>query len=158
MTKYARPAVVVLLPVLVSLVTLGCGGTTPMDPELTCDTSAPAVTLTGGVQAVFDAKCKSCHGSGYTYGDYSDADRTFAATTNKVSYLAGPAAKLKVVDGNARSRANSSLWLKVLGGDAANRKGPNGEKTLGAMPNDGTVLTAEQKKLLKDWICSGGAR
>ena len=155
MTKYAFPAFVVL----VSLVTLGCGGTTPMgDPELTCDTSAAAVTLTGGVQAVFDAKCKSCHVAGYTYGDYSDADRTFAATTNKVSYLAGAAAKMKVVDGNAKSLANSALWLKVIGGDAANRKGPNGESTLGAMPNDGTVLTAEQKKLLKDWICSGGAK
>jgi len=148
----------VSLVVLSSLVVFGCGSPPPTDPELTCDTGRAAQTLTGGVQAVFDAKCVSCHVSGYAYGDYTTADKTFAATTNKVSYLAGTAAKLKVVDGNSKSLANSSLWLKVLGGDAANRKGPNGENTLGAMPNDGTSLTADQKQLLKDWICSGGAK
>jgi hypothetical protein len=154
MTKHSLFFSVVFVAVFAS----ACGSSTPTDPDFTCDTAAAAVTLTSGAQAVFDAKCVSCHVVGYSYGDYTTADKTFAATTNKVSYLAGTAAKLKVVDGNSKSLANSSLWLKVLGGDAANRKGPNGENTLGAMPNDGTSLTAEQKTTLKNWICSGGGK
>lgn len=143
--------------VVVSLFTFGCGGTTPMtDPELTCDTGVATVTLTGEVQAVFDAKCKSCHATGYTYGDYTDAAKTHAATVGVKSLYAGTPGTLKIVD--PMNLANSALWLKVLGGDAANRKGPNGEGTLGAMPNDGTVLTAAQKKLIKDWICTGAGQ
>lgn len=133
-----------------------CGGGNQMmgDPELTCDTGATAVTLSGQVQSqVFDVKCKSCHAASYQYGDYTDATKTSAATVNKKSLYAGMAGTLQVVEPN--NLANSALWLKVLGGDAANRKGPKGEGTLGKMPNDGTDLTAAQKKLLKDWICTG---
>ncbi|MEW5738098.1 MAG: hypothetical protein AB1938_04190 [Myxococcota bacterium] len=156
MTKH----ILISISVLGSLVLFGCGGGMPADPDLTCDSAATAKTLTGEVQAVFTAKCVSCHVSGYAYGDYTTADATFASTTNKPSYLAQQVmgSTLKVVDGANKSLANSSLWLKVLGGDAANKKGPKGEGTLGAMPNDGTTLTADQKKLLKDWICTGGAK
>lgn len=143
--------------VVVSLVTLGCGGTTPSgDPELTCDTGAATVTLTGEVQAVFDAKCVSCHIAGYSYGDYTTAAKTHESTVGVKSLYAGTAGTMKIVD--PKNLANSALWLKVLGGDAANRKGPNGEGTLGAMPNDGSTLTAAQKKLLKDWICTGAGQ
>lgn len=153
MTKHLLPSIFVLS----SLVTLGCGSPTPMgDPDLTCDTGAATVTLTGAVQAVFDARCKSCHATGYTYGDYTSASATHAATVGKTSYLAGMAGTMKVVEAN--NLANSSLWLKVLGGDAANRKGPKGENTLWIMPNDGMTLTAEQKKLIKDWICTGAGQ
>lgn len=150
MTKHLRFSPILVL----SLVTLGCGGAMPAgDPELTCDTGAATVTLTGDVQAVFDAKCKSCHGAGYMYGDYSTAQKTHSSTVGVKSLYAGDAGMMKIVD--PQNLANSSLWLKVLGGDAANRKGPRGERTFGAMPNDGTMLTDAQKKLLKDWICTG---
>lgn len=130
-----------------------CGGGTPKDPELDC-TGATSVTLSGELQSqVIDVKCKSCHVANYQYGDYTDATKTAAATVNKKSLYAGMTGKLMIVEANKLE--NSSLWLKVLGGDAANRKGPNGEGTLGKMPNDGTELTAAQKKLLKDWICTG---
>jgi hypothetical protein len=144
---------------LAAWATLGCGGGTPADPELTCDANPAAATLSTNVQAVFEAKCVMCHGSNYAYGDYTTAAKTFESTNGKTSYLAQSVmgSTLKVVDGANKSLANSSLWLKVLGGDAANRRGPKGERTLGAMPNDGSTLTAEQKKLLKDWICTGAA-
>ncbi|MGV3620728.1 MAG: hypothetical protein ACO1OB_07920 [Archangium sp.] len=126
------------------------------DPELTCATTPQAATLATNVQAVFDAKCKDCHIAGYTYGDYTTAANTLAATTDKKSLYAGRAATLKVVDGANTSLANSALWLKVLGGAAENRAGPNGENVQGKMPNDNRVLTADEKQLLKDWICTGG--
>ncbi|GMU62360.1 MAG: hypothetical protein AMXMBFR34_41230 [Myxococcaceae bacterium] len=155
MPPLSLSALVVLAPVLL----FGCGGT-PADPDFTCDPGATARTLTAEVQAVLDARCKSCHVSGYAYGDYTTAQKTFENTTGKTSYLSAAVSgsTLKVVDGANKALANSSLWLKVLGGDASNRKGPKGEGTLGAMPNDGTVLTADQKELLKEWICTGGAQ
>ena len=72
---------------------------------------------------------------------------------NKKSLYAGTAATLKVVD--STSLANSSLWLKVLGGAAKGRTGPKSENVSGVMPNDNTTLTAAQKQILKDWICTG---
>lgn len=128
-----------------------CGG--PSDPDLTCDAAPAAATLATNVQAVFDAKCKSCHVVGTSYGDYTDATKTAAATVGKKSIYAGMSGTLQVVE--AKSLANSALWLKVLGGQAKGHSGPKGENTYGAMPNDGTTLSAEQQKLLKDWICSG---
>lgn len=129
---------------------LSCG---PSDPDLTCDSSPPAATLATNVQAVFDTKCKTCHIANYSYGDYTDVTKTGAATVNKKSLYAGMGATLLVVD--AKSLANSSLWLKVLGGATAGRTGPKGENVYGKMPNDTTTLTTEEKKLLKDWICGG---
>ncbi len=129
---------------------LSCG---PMDPELTCDASPAAAALTTNVQAIFSAKCsQSCHLANDTYGDYTDAAKT-GAVVSKKSLYAGMAGTLKVVD--PKSLANSSLWLKVLGGATSGRTGPKGENVYGRMPNDGAMLSAEQKKTLKDWICSG---
>lgn len=45
---------------------------------------------------------------------------------------------------------NSSVYLKVLG----RTKSPAGKPVGQAMP-PGAPLTAAQKQLLKDWICSG---
>ncbi len=142
----------VLLPLLLALSLLACGPA-PGDPELTCDPARPAVTLAGGLQAqVFDA-CAGCHASGYLYGDYTSATATAAATVNQKSRYAGMAGTLQVVAPN--DLANSSLWLKVLGGTARGRTGPKNENVFGKMPNDGTDLSSEQKQRLKDWICSG---
>ncbi len=59
---------------------------------------------------------------------------------------------MKIVDpGNL---GNTVLWLKVLGGDAAGKRGPHGERVYGAMPL-GAGLTAKQKTEIKNWICSG---
>lgn len=129
---------------------LSCG---PMgDPEVTCDASPAAATLGTNVQAVFDAKCKTCHIENYSYGDYVTAEKT-ATIVGKKSLYAGMAGTLKVVE--PRSLANSALWLKVIGGATAGRTGPKGENVYGKMPNDSTMLTADEKKILKDWICSG---
>jgi hypothetical protein len=144
-----------LLGSLTSLALLGCGGAPPSDPELTCDTGASALTMTKDVQPVLAAACVKCHEANYSFGDYTTAAKSHATLVGKTSLYAGKEATLKVVD--PRNLANSSLWLKVLGGEAANRNGPKGEKTLGAMPFDGTTLSAAQKKVLKDWICSGAA-
>ena len=129
---------------------LSCG---PTDPELTCDPSPAAASLTTNVQAVFAAKCsQSCHQPGDAFGDYTDAAKTGAIVAKKSLY-AGMAGTLKVVD--PKSLANSSLWLKVLGGSTSGRTGPRGENVYGKMPNDGALLSADQKKTLKDWICGG---
>jgi hypothetical protein len=141
-----------LLGIGVAVSLVGCGGG-PTDPELTCDASPASATLATNVQAVFTAKCATCHVSGYNYGDYTTAEKTAAATVNKKSLYAGTMGTLQIVQPN--SLANSSLWLKVLGGNAAGRTGPNKENVFGKMPNDSTTLTAEEQKLLKDWICSG---
>jgi hypothetical protein len=129
---------------------VSCGP--PPDPELTCDANPPAATLATNVQGVFDAKCKSCHLENYSYGDYTTAAKT-GASVNKKSLYAGMNATLMVVD--PKSLANSALWLKVLGGATAGRTGPKGENVYGKMPNDTTTLTADEKKILKDWICGG---
>ncbi|PZR17461.1 MAG: hypothetical protein DI536_03830 [Archangium gephyra] len=139
------------------LSTSGCGEMMPPgDPELTCATAPQSATLASNVQAVFDAKCKDCHEAQYAYGDYTTAEKTLAATTDKKSVYAGRNATLMVVDGANKSLANSALWLKVLGGAAAGRTGPKGENVQGKMPNDNRELTAQEKQLIKDWICTGG--
>ncbi len=137
----------------VLLSTFGCGEMPSGDPELTCATAPQAATLATNVQAVFDAKCKNCHEANYSYGDYTTAEKTLAAT-NKKSLYAGKNATLMIVD-QSNKLANSSLWLKVLGGAQAARTGPNGENVQGKMPNDNQELTASEKQLLKDWICTG---
>jgi uncharacterized membrane protein len=130
-----------------------CGMPTPTDPELACDAAPASATLATNVQAVFTAKCATCHIKDYSYGDYTTAEKTAAATVSKKSLYAGQAATLQIVQPS--SLANSSLWLKVLGGATTGRTGPKGENVYGKMPNDNTTLTADEKKILKDWICSG---
>jgi len=139
-----------LLGLVASSGLFACG---PSDPDLNC-AGAGAATLATNVQPVFAAKCtKSCHLVNDTYGDFTTAAKT-AAAVDKASVYAGSNKTLKVVD--SKSLANSSLWLKVLGGQTKGRAGPNGENVFGAMPNDGTMLTADEQKILKDWVCGGG--
>ena len=128
---------------------LSCGP--PPDPELTCDPTPAAATLGTNVQGVFDAKCKSCH-TNSSIGDYTTAEKT-AESVAKKSVYAGMAGTLMVVA--PKSPANSALWLKVLGGASVAVTGPKGENVQGRMPQDGSMLTTEEKKILKDWICNG---
>ncbi len=123
------------------------------DPDLTCATTPGAATLASNVQALFAAKCATCHFQNYSYGDFSDAARTAASAVNKKSLYAGAIGTLQVVE--PKNLANSSLWLKVLGGAQVGRTGPKGENVSSRMPNDETTLTADEKQLLKDWICTG---
>ncbi len=148
-----------LLVLLSTVLAFACGapstddaGTT--DPDLTCASSPGAATLATNVQPLLAASCasSSCHAANFSYGDYSTEARS-ALMVNKKSLYAGTAATLKVVD--STSLANSSLWLKVLGGAAKGRTGPKSENVSGVMPNDNTTLTAAQKQILKDWICTG---
>ena len=138
------------------LSTFGCGEMMSGDPELTCATAPQSATLATNVQAVFDANCKSCHVERYTYGDFTTAEKTLASASDKSSVFAGKNATLKVADGANKSLANSSLWLKVIGGSQAGRTGPKGENVQGKMPDgNATPLTDGEKQLLKDWICTG---
>jgi len=134
---------------------LSCGPPPPPpDPDLTCDSSPAAATLATNVQPVFAAKCsRACHLANDPYGDYTTAAKT-ATIVGKKSLYAGMGATLMIVDGQS-SLANSALWLKVLGGATTGRVGPKGENVSGKMPNDTTTLTADEQKILKDWICSG---
>ncbi len=142
---------VVLGAVGLCLAAASCG---PPEDDLTCPSSAPSVTLAGNVQPeVFVPKCKTCHNpnGSSTGGDYTTAETSRAATVGVVSDYAN-GGTLKIIDpGNL---ANSVLWLKVLGGDAAGKHGPNGEKTYGVMPL-GDTLSPAQKQTLKNWVCSG---
>ena len=133
------------------VVLTGCG---PMmmtvdagPPELICDPAVTMpVTLAATVQAqIFDKQCKSCHNAfDASNGDYSDAARTAAAVAKNSRVVPG----LKVLDPN--NLGKSVLWLKLN-----NRKGPAGESLGGVMPPGG-ALPADQQKLVKDWICTGG--
>lgn len=141
-----------LLGISATAIFSSCGPPPVTDPELACDAAPAEATLAKNVQAVFTAKCATCHVPGYSLGDYSDAARTTASVAKKSIY-AGNTGTLKVVDPGVL--ANSSLWLKLLGGAQVGRAGPNGENVSQRMPNDDTRLTAEEKQLLKDWICTG---
>jgi hypothetical protein len=142
---------------------LGCGdGNSPnnsdggSDPDLICDANVASV-LTSKVHAeVFTAKdtCTGvgCHGLGNTTTvSMIDSAATQGVVGMKSAY-SGTDATLKVVDPG--KLANSSLWLKVLGGSPA-KKGPKGESVGGPMPEGKQELNATQLKLIKDWICSG---
>ena len=132
------------------VVAAGCSG--PADPQLNCAGSGSA-TLAADIQPILDAKCVACHdASNATYGDYSTAAKT-AEIVGKRSLYAGSARQLKVVDPG--DLANSSFWLKLLGGSQKGRTGPRGENVLGEMPNDGTKMTTDELEKLKAWICSG---
>lgn len=116
-------------------------------PELICDPAVTTpVTLSATVQAqIFDKQCKSCHNAfDASNGDYSDAARTAAAVAKNSKVAPG----LKVLEPN--NLGKSVLWLKLN-----NRKGPAGETLGGVMPPGG-ALPADQQKLVKDWICTGG--
>jgi hypothetical protein len=115
-----------------------CGMPMPSDPDLNC-TGVGTATLAANVQPVIDAKCKGCHdATNATYGDYSNAAKT-GENVGKKSLYAGMPGTLKVVE--ASNLANSSLWLKLLGGQARGRSGPKAENVLGAMPNAGFFFT-----------------
>jgi len=131
---------------------VGCGPQMMMTvdagpPELICDPAVTKpVTLSATVQAqIFDKQCKSCHNAfDASNGDYSDAARTAAAVAKNSKVAPG----LKVLEPN--NLGKSVLWLKLI-----NRKGPAGEALGGVMPPGG-ALPADQQKLVKDWICTGG--
>ncbi len=141
-----------------SLGSFSCGSTgTPVvdagsDPELICDASPPATTFSKVYSDIFTPACISCHKMGApdgsdNYGLYNTEVAAFGQVGHKSLY-AGSDTTLKVVDPN--NLATSTMYLKVMG-----KKGP-GDKTVGAlMPLGGPALSAVQKKLLKDWICSG---
>lgn len=122
---------------------------------LVCDTGATAVAAAKLQTDVIDVACKSCHnptGTARLSGDYSTASTFVAATVNKASAYPSTGAKgFKIVTPN--DLAASVLWLKVSGGQPS-FKGPNGEFVGGVMPETGPI-TAAQKKLIKDWICTG---
>jgi hypothetical protein len=109
--------------------------------------------MAADVQPILDAKCKSCHAAGYSYGDYSDATKSAEALSGKKSLFAGTNATLLVVD--TKALANSSLWLKLLGGATKGRTGPKGENVQGPMPSGADALPEAELKVFKDWICSG---
>ena len=138
---------------VIALVCSGCPGPSPDDDLLCSPQGSPAVSLTSGLQSeVFDADCRTCHNARDPgSGDFSTAEKTRESTVGRKSQFAG-GGTLKIID--PKNLGNSILWLKVLGGDAAGKKGPAGEKVYGMMPL-GSTLTPAKKASLKNWICSG---
>ncbi len=119
--------------------------------DVTCDPE-PALTTTQVVQAqVIDGACVSCHGPvGPGPIDMSTAALSHENMVGKASETYTGSSALKVVD--PHRLATSVFWLKIAGG----LRGPKGERTGGVMPPVGEPpLTDEQKKLVKDWICTG---
>lgn len=142
MRSLAMASVAVLVGCGQQMMTVDAG-----PPELLCDPAVTTpVTLSATVQAqIFDKQCKSCHNAfDASNGDYSDAARTAAAVAKNSKVAQG----LKVLEPN--NLGKSVLWLKLN-----NRKGPAGEALGGVMPPGG-ALPADQQKVVKDWICTGG--
>ncbi len=122
------------------------------DPDVTCGETPQTATLESNVQALLSPKCAPCHTSGYSYGDYTAAERSAEVVGKKTAMPVPTGSTLKMVDpGKLES---STMWLKVLGGTPRGHRGPDGEGVGGVMPQSGT-LTEEEKLLLKDWICTG---
>ena len=141
-------------PCLVATVVLisACGGGERTDPELTCDANLAPASLTADVQPILTAQCTSgCHLTGDSYADYTSAAQA-KETVGKTSLFAGQSAALKVVD--PTNLANSSMWLKLLGGQLKGRSGPKGENVGAAMPQ-GSMLSTAELTTIKRWICSG---
>lgn len=129
----------------------GMGVDAGPDLDLICDAN-PAPTSFGTVYAQVFPACTGCHRTGVAdgsdaYGVYSTQSVAFAQVGAKSKY-AGTAGTLKVVDPN--NLGNSAMWLKVL----ARSKSPGGQSLGGAMPLGEAPLTAAQKQLMKDWICT----
>lgn len=164
------------LSIVASVLFTACGEVTPdpdPDPEpgpcdepanLECPSSPTAVT-TAEVHELFAARCTDCHEP--TCFDAASPDTECASldlTTEELtqqsvgreSRYATGSSTMKIVDpGNL---ANSTMWLKILGGEDVGCMGPNGERTLEPMPNpkDGDEpLNAAERQLVKNWICSG---
>ncbi len=136
---------------------VACAVTDPsagVDPELTCDGATKLVTMAQLHTEVIAPRCTSCHPNNGAPGNYGTPATTHAALVGRTSAHAGAAGTMKIVDGT--NLANSTLWLKVLGGDSANRRGPHGETTSQPMPPLGLPrLDRDKVQRIKDWICSG---
>ncbi|MFZ5470087.1 MAG: hypothetical protein ACOZIN_11685 [Myxococcota bacterium] len=125
------------------------------DPLFVCEGTPATVTATQLVTEVITPACKTgCHEPNGTVDlDLSDAGLLVANTVNKPSPYGGANGTLKIVEPN--NPANSTFWLKILGGANAGRRGPKGESVGGPMPGAGPALDDAQKQKVKDWICTG---
>jgi hypothetical protein len=150
-----------------------CGGedvTPDPDPEpdlprlcddqanLTCPSTPTAITTTQ-IQALFSAECTECHKANCGSASCGSLDLSTVAKSQaavgKASRYAGSTG-LKIVD--TGSLANSTLWLKLLGGKQAGCTAP-GVQTIGdSMPRAGETLSTEQLNQVKNWICSGAVQ
>lgn len=139
---------------LLGLLFVSCsGGPGGGDPELTCDGTEPNVTLADDVQPILTAKCTSgCHLAGDSYADYTSAAES-AKTVGQTSRFAGQTGTLQIVAPAALD--NSSMWLKLLGGQLKGRAGPKGENVGSAMPQGNVALTSAELATVKRWICTG---
>ncbi|MBX5480290.1 MAG: hypothetical protein IRZ16_00355 [Myxococcaceae bacterium] len=136
------------------------GGTNENNPNA-CGDDVQSVTA----QELFDSvingtgACTSCHYAGAgtaTNGDLvMDSVEALKATTGATTAYAITGSTLKVVDPNHSE--NSTMFLKVAGGSTVTPpvKGPKGESVGAQMPQGLPPLSAEDLKMVKDWICSG---
>lgn len=153
--------------VLVAVGSVGCGGggggpdagacADTSSADFKCAASPPVVKTADLYTQVIVPDCgTTCHkpsdAASFSYGDYTDATK-FQVTVGKNSLYGGAAKALKIVD--TQSLQNSSLWLKVIGGSTANKKGPGCESPGASMPSALPLLSAQKQQLIKDWICSG---
>ena len=172
LTRFITAAAVVTVVSLAFTGSIGCGSSTgtgggagggtggagggAADPELTCDASPPATSFAKVYTDIFTPSCLGgCHIPGAvdgsdSYGLYNTQTAAYAQV-GKTSLYAGTEKLLKVVQ--ASTPGNSTMWLKVIG----RAKSPTMKNVGGQMPLGMTALTAAQKTLLKDWICSGAA-
>lgn len=153
---------------VVLLQAAGCGGNNTPDAGnagACADTTAAEYKCDGATSVktgelwtnVINPKCVStCHnatGSAVSYGNYSTAALFQSQNVTVKSLYAGSKGTFKKVDPNALQ--NSSVWLKVIGGSGASRKGPQCESPGNAMPDGLPALTDAEKTQIKNWICTG---
>lgn len=119
----------------------------------TCGTDVTEVSAEALYTQVIDTQCKSCHftGAPETTGGNLVLDSVEALKATAGTAL-GKYGTVEVTDPDHPE--NSTMYLKVLGGEQAGVKGPNGQSVGQRMPL-GQQLPEAQVALIKNWICSG---
>ncbi len=125
------------------------GGTDAGKSELACGDGHAEVTAEQVYTDVFADNCASCHTTGQMGTTFfaDDAAMLRAAVGADSAYPG----TVKVVEANKPE--NSTLFIKISGG-SPRYSAPDGTRVGGPMPQGG-ALSDEQRKLFKDWICTG---
>jgi hypothetical protein len=154
-----------MVGLLSAAVTLGsgCGGgggatDAGVKPEVQCDGGEADVSFATVYSDLISPTCLGgCHVPGGSNGpvNLTSADAGYEGSVGKNSITYG--SSLKIVQPNQPE--SSTLYLKVLGGTPGGYRGPTGQSVGERMPplSAGNGATAQQKELVRRWICTGAA-